>query len=387
MGIGIVRLNGFVYQDGMRSQPFIVAALVLVLNGCGRPDQVAAGERFVSPTDPAIRYVGRWDRSDPARPKASWPGFQVSFDFSGNWLRVRMKDAGNYYNVSIDGKSHGVVGGQSGGLVTYSLAQGLEKGRHRICLQRRNISFETPTELLGFVADAGAILSPPSPPPGPRIEFVGDSFTAAEGNEASASSLPWKEKYPVTNFDLGYACRLARALDGELTAVCRSGSGLVSDFKGDRRSPMEERYGWALMEDSGGGQARPDPADLVVICLGLNDFTAMTQGKGQPSPEEAREFQDAYHRLIGKVGLHHPTARIVALAPFIPWLREQTRKVVEEEKSKGNHRVHYAQFDEFPGGYVADGHPTVETHRRMAEQILDQLSRQALVAPVSTRKD
>jgi len=30
-------------------------------------------------------------------------------------------------------------------------------------------------------------------------------------------------------------------------------------------------------------------------------------------------------------------------------------------------------FDHFDGGYVAYGHPTVETHRRMAEQLISQM--------------
>jgi hypothetical protein len=45
-------------------------------------------------------------------------------------------------------------------------------------------------------------------------------------------------------------------------------------------------------------------------------------------------------------------------------------QVVEEEKNNGKTDIDYAQYAEFPGGYVANGHPTVETHQKMADQII-----------------
>jgi hypothetical protein len=46
---------------------------------------------------------------------------------------------------------------------------------------------------------------------------------------------------------------------------------------------------------------------------------------------------------------------------------------VDEEQQGGNRTISYARFDHFDRGYVAYGHPTVETHRRMAEQLISQM--------------
>ncbi|MEO5913139.1 MAG: SGNH/GDSL hydrolase family protein [Luteolibacter sp.] len=347
---------------------------VILCVGCGKKDSHAKGERFVPASDPALLYSGRWDRTDPARPRASWPGFSVSTDFQGQAIQVRMNDSGNYYNVEVDGKFQQVVGGQRGSHLTYLLADNLGEGIHRVRLQRRNINFNEPTEIEGFVVDEGARLTLPEKSRRKRIEFIGDSYTVAEGNEAVAATLPWEKKYPVTNFAKGYASLLGDAMDADVIAVCRSGSGALCTWKGEREHPMGERYGWTQMESPTPAWTFDEPApDLVVISLGLNDRNGLKGPDGTVSPEASAEFREAYRRLIAQVRQRHPKVRIVELSPFPPWARENISAVVAAEKAAGNTDVFYAQFDEFPGGYVSDGHPTVETHRKMAAQILDQL--------------
>jgi hypothetical protein len=62
--------------------------------------------------------------------------------------------------------------------------------------------------------------------------------------------------------------------------------------------------------------------------------------------------------------------KIVALAPYTAWARKNTKQIVDEENASGKKDVLYATYDEFPGGYVGNGHPTVETHKKMADQII-----------------
>jgi lysophospholipase L1-like esterase len=355
----------------MKGWSLRVAAIAIACCGCSQVRKVGRDERFVLASDPAVRFEGRWDRSDPGHPRASWPGFAIATDFSGHSISVRLQDAGNYYNVFVDGALHAVVGGEPGPLVTYALASGLPDGTHRVRLQRRNISFDTPTTFEGFVVDKAARLSCPADEKKRRIEFIGDSFTVAEGNEATAPTLAWKAKYPVTNFDLGYASLVAKGLDAEMTAVCRSGSGLVCDFTGDRNRPMPERYGWALMESpKAAWDFSGPPPDLVVIALGLNDHSGLADASGEVSEARSAEFRAAYHRMIGIVRQRYPQTKIVTLASYIPWCRENIHRIVTEEQPNP---VYYAEFDKFPDGYVADGHPTVETHRKMAAQVLARL--------------
>ena len=106
--------------------------MVVACTACKQADSHAPGERFVPASDPALLYSGRWDRTDPARPKASWPGFAVSTDFKGSAIQVRMNDSGNYFNVEVDGRFLRVIGGKRGSHLTYLLADKLGEGVHRV---------------------------------------------------------------------------------------------------------------------------------------------------------------------------------------------------------------------------------------------------------------
>jgi hypothetical protein len=66
----------------------------------------------------------------------------------------------------------------------------------------------------------------------------------------------------------------------------------------------------------------------------------------------------------------YPGVKILAVAAPPEWIRRNVGQVVAAEKAEGRDDIYYAQFDEFPGGYVANGHPTVETHGKIAGQII-----------------
>lgn len=352
------------------------AGLLAVRGAMGRDaTAVPDGQRFVAASDPALRYGGRWDLSNPDHPRASWPGFSVATRFEGRSISVRMTDPGNWFNVEVDGKPITAVGGIDGSHTLYQLASGLSDGPHEIRLQRRNISFDAPTEIEGFIVDHEARLTAPENRHRLRIEFIGDSYTAAEGNEATRATLPWHEKFAVTNFANGYASMLGRALDAEVTAVCRSGSGALCAWNGERRHPMGERLGWSLIESPVPAWTRDPAEDLVIISLGINDYNGLKRGDGSVAEADSAAFRTAYRDLLRKVRSIQPAAKIVALAPFVPWARENIAEVVRSEMAGGGHDLFYAAFDRFGDGYVADGHPTVETHRKMAAQILDQFVR------------
>jgi hypothetical protein len=96
--------------------------------------------------------------------------------------------------------------------------------------------------------DEGAALFPPPPEPVRKIEFIGDSFTAAEGNEATVAEMPWEEKKPVTNIDRGFAKIVAAHFSAQVHTTCRSGIGMVCDWRGDRETAMPKYFNRTLME-------------------------------------------------------------------------------------------------------------------------------------------
>jgi hypothetical protein len=335
--------------------------------------------QLVTPGSPLIQYGGRWDLSDSLHARYSWPGVFLSVRFTGSSIGVRLNDRINYFNVYIDGTFRNVFHGTESGEADYVLADCLSDTVHTLRLSRRNITFEAPYTFGGILIDSTATLLPPPPIANRKIEFIGDSFTAAESNEAVEQQLPWEARFPVTNIDKGFAPIIAQHFQAEYITTCRSGSGLMCDWRGDRTETIPRRYNRTLMESdrSEWDFARWRP-DVVVICLGLNDHSGLREQNGTVSPEHSKQFCQAYHDFIARIRSLYPHVQIVAVAAFPEWIRVNITNIVDAEQASGHDDVFYATFDEFPGGYVANGHPTVVTHKKMAEQLIKQMERSQL---------
>jgi hypothetical protein len=329
---------------------------------------------FVPADNASIRYFGRWDMTDPLRPRYSWPGVYIFAEFTGPRIGVRMLDTTNYFNVYIDGALHGVFHGKGRGGPDYVVADSLSEGRHSFRFSRRNITFEEPYTFCGLLIGEGEKILPPSAPPSRKIEFVGDSFTAAESDEATVQALAWEARFPVTNIDAGFASLIARHFGAQYHMTCRSGAGMYCDWQGNSTQTIPSRFDRTLMES-------PLPKwdfkgwvpDVVVVCLGLNDYSGLKDSAGNVTKEKSALFRAAYRAFVDTLRSVYPGVRIVAVAASEHWIRENVRRVVEEAEAAGDHAVSYASFERFEGGYVAYGHPTVETHRRMAEQLISQM--------------
>lgn len=349
--------------------------LVTVLVGLSAGSDIACAMTFIPANNADIQYYGRWDFSDPLSPGHSWPGVFVAASFNGTTIGVRMRDTVNYYGVYIDGTLHGIFHGTEPGDAEYMLAEGLADTIHTLRFSQRNISFGV-YKFGGLIVDDGAKLFPLPDPPARKIEFIGDSFTAAEGNEAEQLTMNWEDKFPVTNADNGFAAMTARHFNAQYHLTARSGIGAVCDWQGDSGISMLNYFDRTLMEAKKPkwefGMWIPD---LVVVCLGLNDRSGLAGRDGEVSDKNSEVFREGYAKLLGMIRSAYPGVPILAWAPYPAWARRNTNEVVAQLKAGGFEDLYYAYFDEFPGGYVADGHPTVATHRKMAEELIESIDK------------
>ncbi len=328
-------------------------------------------KQLIPANHPDIQYFGRWDRSDPLHPKHSWPGVSIRIKFIGTQIGVRLDDDVNYYNIYIDGEFHCVFHGDQSGESDYTLADGLADTSHTLLFSKRNTSFDQIFSFSGFLLNDSTELLELPPKPNRKIEFLGNSFTAAEGNEATEQEMEWEAKMPVTNIDQGFAFMIGRHFQAQVHTTCRPGIGMANDWTGDPSMVLSKRFDRALMDfEEPKWNFHQWIPNLVVICLGLNDYSGFG-GWDHPVAESNSElYRTQYHEFIATIRKVYPNVKILAVAAPVDWIRENVRQVVEEEKAAGHEDIFYTQFDEFPGGYVANGHPTVETHRKIANQII-----------------
>lgn len=349
-----------------------LCTLTILLQVIGN-NSLISSPQFIPADHPHIQYSGRWDMSDPLHPRHSWPGVSIYAEFSGTCIGVRMADE-HYYNVYIDGQFHGVFKGKQSGETDYVLADSLQDRRHTLLLTKRNCVQNQIYSFSGLLLDEGAELFTPTPKPFRKIEFLGDSFTVAEGNEATELSMRWEETFPVTNIDKGFATIVARHFNAQYHATARSGIGMVTDWSGDHTLNLPDRFDRALMD-------APEPEwdfrqwvpDLVVICLGLNDHSGLKDKDGNVSSENSALYRKTYHDFLTTIRRVYPGVKILAVAAHVDWIRANVKQVVDEERSAGKQDIYYAQFDALPNGYVANGHPSAATHEKIAQQLIDAI--------------
>src|SRR5690606_33213237 len=113
------------------------------------------------------RFVGWFDTSDPAGPKASWPGTRVIARFEGTAVSVTLREyasdwmegAPSYWEVSIDkGPFRPIAMIDDGQAHDFELAKDLPAGPHEVELYKRSETQTGVTQFLGFDFHGGRSL-------------------------------------------------------------------------------------------------------------------------------------------------------------------------------------------------------------------------------------
>ncbi len=357
-------------MKGMREMKMNLNAFMVVIFFLLFLSGSSSAAKLVPANDPRTEYFGRWDKSDPVNYRHSWPGVFIVAVFDGDSVGVRMSDTTNYYDVYVDGRLHSVFHGTASGDADYILADSLVGGRHTLRFSQRNISFGIYSFSGLMISDSASLYQPP-PIPLRRIEFIGDSFTAAEGNEATLPEMNWQDKFPVTDIDSGFATMVARNFNADYHITARSGIGTVCDWQGKLDICMPHYFNRTLMES-------PEPKwdfrnwtpDLVVICLGLNDHSGLRGKDGNVSEKNSKIFQEGYETFLDTLLRVYPGVPILAVSSYEEWIVQNVERVIDEEHAAGHKDIQFASFGFYPGGYVANSHPTVASHKRIAAVII-----------------
>jgi len=322
----------------------------------------------IDPRDPAIRLIGRFDDRDPAGPRMAWAGSAISVKFDGSALNVRLKSSGaDEFQVVVDGVPTSVLK-LTKEAALYKAASGLTGKEHTVELFKRTEPLVGQVQLLGFQLDKGCKLLPNGSKVTRRIEFVGDSITCGYGNEAAKESEHFTAG--TENNYQAYGAMTARDLKAEYVAIAWSGKWLFGD------NAIPKLYDLALPNDP---QSKWNFAfwkpQAVVVNLGTNDF-------GPRNPTE-QEWQDAYKGFIAVLRKNYPECHVFCAVgsmmsdnyppgrKALSTIRQYTTGLVEALKKAGDKRIHYVEFDvqDMKNGIGADWHPSVKTHRLMADRL------------------
>ena len=300
---------------------------------------VAFPSSIIPASDPNIQYFGRWDFSNLSAPTHSWPGVYIVAKFEGTSVGISTNDNFSYYNVFIDDTVFMDFHGTNSNVASYTLKTGLQDTVHTILITLRNETNWTKFSFNGFILDSGKNLLPPSALPSKGIEFIGDSYTCASGNlwtdNTAAPSGDWTDLYE------GFPSMIARHYGAQYTVTAHSGWGLVHDYNYPNPNYSNNLPGifgsmvsYAASPAWNFSQWQPS---LVVICLGLNDYSGWGgYNTNTISDANTNLFKRTYHGFIGSIMDNYPHAKILAVAPNgIAWLQNTVSQIVSEEKAMG----------------------------------------------------
>ena len=267
---------------------------------------------YIKGNNPNVSYIGRTEVDGNGSVSFDWTGTYFRTRLSGGKLSIRLSDTGiNFYNVFVDSLLHKVVK-VSGKDTLINFVSGIDRGFHRILIQKRTEGEWGQTTIHQFVLPKGGQLKKESDVPSRHIEFIGNSLTCGYGTEGKDRNEPYKAE--TENCNLSYATIIARYFNTDYSLVAHSGRGVVRNY-GDSvrvsavtmKDRMLNTFDINLDKKWDFKAYKPD---LVVVNLGSNDFSTDLY----PLEEE---FIHAYKLLISRLRTHYGNIPILCVSPAI----------------------------------------------------------------------
>ena len=374
---------------------------------------------------PVTKFVGRYDLTDPAKPRFDWSGSSMSARFEGSEVTWGAESGTEQvFEVVIDGKAQQVIlpDYSNPNAVISTRTHKLPQGRHEITVVRSSEALFGDSYFVPFTFGGGTQLPPTQYER--RIEYIGDSITCGYGDEGPNATCPYDVpirqatnekgqledvKVPLTqNVYVAYGSIAARRLSAQATTLCFSGKGVALNYREqgvgegailnpndkpdpDAKTTIPEYYLRTLATEKADAAKpgstwdftkEPQP-HVVVINIGTNDFARDADQDSIADGIDLRVFRQKYRDFVGFVRKMRPKAKIfLAVPPMVTDkfpldnarsdFRNTLRGIVGELNASGDADVYFMELVEMGVRYGlgCDYHPNLEVHRIMADQVV-----------------
>ncbi|MGA2018835.1 MAG: GDSL-type esterase/lipase family protein, partial [Opitutaceae bacterium] len=258
-------------------------------------------------SDPAFRYQGRFDLTDPAAPVVVWESSRILVDFTGRSLALLFGKSTdqNFFDAQVDGESR-IVAVAPGVQAAMVWPGPLGAGLHHLVLIKRSEASAGSVAFRGIeIGNDATVGYPVAGVAALKMLFLGDSITAGACDE-DGNVDQWESRR-THNANLSYAALTADAFGADFENISVSGIGIVTGY-------VDVTFGeiWDRLYPAH-GSPRADLTvwrpDVIFINLGAND-TSFPKSKGKPFP---LSFADRYFKVVTEVRSAYPDAELVML--------------------------------------------------------------------------
>ena len=363
---------------------------VLVLSGCGSTNQPdTSSETIVSSeqssekipanytlvnkikgTDSLVKYFGRVSVNENGTGVCyfNWTASGFEVKFKGEYLKAYLfskSNAGNdqYINVIVDGKLTEKKQLSVSGDI--KLSEGLSDSKHTLKVVKLTENTSGSIGLLKLETTEGGTFLPVTENQSRKILYIGDSITAGYGNLTN-TNLWTGYKTEEQDGSQTYASFISEAFDAEEQILAVSGMGICKNLSGQSSYVREVFTGTDFMtkkvSDDYDFSWVPD---LVVINLGSNDEAAGV---------DYQEVKNSAAEFISLIKSKYPSAKILWTYGVINSKYLQTFEDLAKELNQNGNAVFFQGLKRQSAVMVGtDGHPSVKTHKVMAEFLLPKV--------------
>ena len=310
-----------------------------------------------------IQYYGRFDKTDPKKPRFWAPGAYITTRFSGSDCEIFINDqvsegSHNYIEVKVDNIDPVRIQLRARAN-RIQIARDLPGGDHTVTITKNTEASVGYLEMIGFKCNS---LLPPPPVPSRKIEFIGDDITAGAGNDARFMPCDSAEWYDQCNAYSSYGAIAARDLNAQYYLTAVSGIGITKTAGDPGGNIMQVADKIDLHKNAVDWDPKKYQPDVVTVMIGNNDQLT-----------DSSSFVNAYVAFLKKLRMQYPASQIVCLSisrgdAKSARLRNMVPVVVAAAKKSGDQRVKLLLIS---GTYNKGCNklPSMEEHLEISSQV------------------
>ena len=329
--------------------------------------------------DKRFTYMGRIDWENKKAPVWVFPCTSVKFRFSGNLLRIRVKNHkaywDNYLGCILDGEQTSIRLPEEGYCEISIPVVHKEREFHEVCLFKRQDSCHELT-FMGVEISEGEELLPSLKMPQRRIEVYGDSVSAGEVSEAvnftEREDPPHNGEY--SNSWYSYAWMTARKLDAQIHDIAQGGIALMDEtgwFCEPKYVGMEKiwdkiQYNLQLGKAKSWDFSSYTP-DVVIVAIGQNDSHPVDFMKDDYEGELAGKWRRKYGEFLIKLREKYPCAWIICCTTLLNHETAWDRGIGEVVQMLKDEKITQYLFRR--NGKGTPGHLRISEAEEMAQEL------------------
>lgn len=333
----------------------------------------------IQPDNQNLVYSGRIDWSNPLEPVFVFPCTSVNMKFTGDELKVSVRNRNNYWDnylgCILDGVQTKILIPKEGETVLEIPVVSKEKKEHELLLFKRQDSCHELT-FLGFEIKDGEQILRAADKPKRKIEVYGDSVSAGEVSEAVdfVGKEDPEHNGEFSNGWYSYSWMTARKLNAEIHDVAQGGIALMDNtgwFFEPNAVGMETAWNKIhynpLFGETTDWNFENYTPDVVIVAIGQNDSHPTDYMKENYNGEKAVLWRENYKRFLEKLRETYPNAYIVCITTLLGHDESWDCSIGQAVGELGDDKVTQYLFKR--NGKGTPGHLRIPEAEEMADEL------------------